>query len=261
MEFLSVRSGVEPPLAPFGWGMKIREGPNKHKSLHEPLPLDELEEALLIGIGTGITGLNLADTPYAPRLEKTEEPVPLTMFDTYLLSAVGAEAAFIVHNIMLSEQAMALGGWILGGATSFVVMGGTPMCRGLSFRFEQTKNPQAFPVPVGIDGSFESLRPPYYENMDAPRSTRSSLRSPGPTVRSIRSPRSRRPPKTTRTLSARSRVRLKRPSRFAKRPVAISGTPSASCLRSCRRWCSTFTRRPSTSSWNSTTSTIETVPT
>lgn len=302
----------------FGWGMEIKEGPNRHKSQHEPLPLDEVEEALLIGIATGVTGLNLADMPHTPRPEKTEEvlnwdgmcntmvehvgrpwsspcgnhgtelfytndegvyllrlrdvqpdkmqefanrsdrdklvdfvranriklfdgrldvphntgamlslntwnvnmpgttlfmpvsdvteeyinaimlqadhaqylvddrngmrpcispkwlnegyvntPVPLSMFDNSLLSAVGAEAAFIVHNIMLAEQAMGLGGWIFGGATSFVVMGGTPICQGLGFRFEQTKNPQAFPVPVGIDGGFESFRPPYYANMDA----------------------------------------------------------------------------------------------
>jgi hypothetical protein len=303
----------------FGWGMEIKEGPNKHKSRHDPMPLDELEEALLIGAGTGISGLNFADMPHTPRPQTLEgvatwdgmcntmvqhvgrtwaspcgshgtelfytneegvylfspreqptqiqgavtqdthqqlvefvarnrvklfdgrldlprntaaimsfnlwncnqpgttlfmpvtdvtlelinaimlladlgqylvddrngmrpciderwiregwvdTPLPLSMFESNLhLATAGAEAAFICHNIALAEQAMGLGGWIFGGATGFIVMGGTPMCQGLGFRFESNpKNPQAFPVPVGIDGGFESFRPPYFKDMNA----------------------------------------------------------------------------------------------
>ena len=51
----------------FGLGMEIKEGPNKHKSQHPPLPLDEVEEAILIAAGTGISGLNLSDMPHTPR--------------------------------------------------------------------------------------------------------------------------------------------------------------------------------------------------
>src|SRR5208282_1224073 len=54
----------------FGLGMEISEGPNKFKSPNEPVPLDELEEAILIAAGTGITGLNLGDLPWAARAEK-----------------------------------------------------------------------------------------------------------------------------------------------------------------------------------------------
>lgn len=304
----------------FGWGMEIKEGPNKYKSVHEPLALDELEEALLIGAGTGVSGLNLADLPWAERPEKIEKldtwcgegntlveyvgrtwpsacgahgtellytnddgvyllklreqqpaklqefagksdrdklvdfvcanrvklfdgrldiprntgaissfnlwnmnmpgttlfmpvsdlteeyinvimlqadfgqyivddlngnrptisekwiregwvdtPVPLTMIETNMQCAIaGAEGAFIGHNIMLAAQAMGLGGWLFGGATGFVIMGGTPTCHGLGFRFEASpKNRRGFSVPVGIDGGFESYRPPYYKNMDA----------------------------------------------------------------------------------------------
>lgn len=303
----------------FGWGMEISEGPNKHKSAHPPMPLDELEEAILLGAATGISGMNLSDMPHTPRPDKasqletwdgmcntmvehvgrtwsspcgnhgtelfytnddgvyllklreaqpvklqefadrsdrdkliefvrlnrvklfdgrldlprntgaimsfnlwnvnqpgttmflpvtdmTEEminavmltvdlgnyiaddrngmrpcmdekwlkdghvdnPVPLTMFETSILSNVGAEAAFIAHNIVLTEQAMGLGGWMFGGVTGFVAMGGTPMGHGLGFRFESNaKSPQAFPVPVGVDAAFESFRPPYYKDMEA----------------------------------------------------------------------------------------------
>ena len=304
----------------FGLGMEIPEGPNKFKSQHDPVPLDEVEEAMLIAAGTGVTGLNLSDMPHTPRpgnldavgnwdgmcntmvehvgrtwaspcgnhgtelfytndegvylmklrevqpvklcdietksdrdklvdfvranrvklfdgrldiprntgaimsfnmynanmpgstlfmpiSDVTEEminaimlqadlgqylvddrngmkpcinerwiregwvntPVPLTMFETSLsLAITGAESAFIGHNIMLALQAMGLGGWLYGGMTSFVVMGGTPMAQGLGFRFESNpKDPNAFPMPIGIDGAFESFRPPYYKNMDA----------------------------------------------------------------------------------------------
>ena len=303
----------------FGWGMEIQVGPNRFKSLHDPMPLDEVEEALLIAAATGVSGLNLADMPHSPRPEKadqlanwdgmcntmlehvgrtwssacgnhgtelfytnddgvyllslhdvqptqmqeyagrsdrdrladfvrdhriklfdgridiprntgsvlslnlwnvnmpgttlfmpvgeiTEEyinaimlqadhgqylvddrngmrpcisekmikdghvntPVPLSMVEMGMLSAISAEAAFIAHNVVLAEQAIGLGGWMFGGATSFLWMGGTPACQGLGFRFESNaKNPDAFPVPVGIDGAFESFRPPYYKDMDA----------------------------------------------------------------------------------------------
>jgi hypothetical protein len=97
-----------------------------------------------------------------------DNPVPLSMFEISIMNAVGAESSFIGHNIVLAEQAMGLGGWMYGGVTGFVAMGGTPMARGLGFRFEANpKNLQAFPVPVGIDGAFESFRPPYFKDMGA----------------------------------------------------------------------------------------------
>jgi hypothetical protein len=98
-----------------------------------------------------------------------DTPVPLSMFENgIMLATAGAEGAFIGHNILLAEQALGLGGWLYGGMTSFVVMGGTPAARGLGFRFESNpKNPSAFPVPIGIDGGFETFRPPYYKDMDA----------------------------------------------------------------------------------------------
>jgi hypothetical protein len=46
-------------------GAEIPGGPTKYKSDKPPLPLDEVEEALLIWAGTGISGMNLSDLPYA----------------------------------------------------------------------------------------------------------------------------------------------------------------------------------------------------
>src|SRR5947208_1782195 len=42
----------------FGFGMAIPGGPLAYTSQHEPLPLDELERALLISAATGVTGWN-----------------------------------------------------------------------------------------------------------------------------------------------------------------------------------------------------------
>jgi hypothetical protein len=47
----------------FGLGFEMSEGPFRYKSAHTPVPLCELEEALLIGAGAGFTGLALWDLP------------------------------------------------------------------------------------------------------------------------------------------------------------------------------------------------------
>lgn len=45
-------------------GAEIPGGATKYKSDKPPLPLDEIEEALLVQAGTGISGMNLSDLPY-----------------------------------------------------------------------------------------------------------------------------------------------------------------------------------------------------
>lgn len=45
-------------------GAEIPDGPNKYKSDKEPIPLDEVEEALLVEAGTGVSGFNLSDLPF-----------------------------------------------------------------------------------------------------------------------------------------------------------------------------------------------------
>lgn len=49
----------------FSLGAEIPGGPTKYKSDKPALPLDEVEEAMLIWAGTGISGMNLSDLPYA----------------------------------------------------------------------------------------------------------------------------------------------------------------------------------------------------
>ncbi len=47
----------------FGLGMELNDSSLEFKSSSPPVPLDELEEALLVWAGTGLTGLCLADLP------------------------------------------------------------------------------------------------------------------------------------------------------------------------------------------------------
>jgi len=47
----------------FGLGFEMPEGPFRYKSAHAPVPLTELEEALLIGAGAGFSGLAFWDLP------------------------------------------------------------------------------------------------------------------------------------------------------------------------------------------------------
>ena len=45
-------------------GAEIPAGATKYKSEKPPMPLDDVEEALLVQAGTGISGMNLSDLPY-----------------------------------------------------------------------------------------------------------------------------------------------------------------------------------------------------
>ena len=94
-------------------------------------------------------------------------PLPLSWVEKSLMVATCVEAGFIGHNILLAQQALGLGGWLYGGVTSMVAMGGTPLTEGLGFRFEHVGDPRGMPHPVGVEGVFESFRPPYFPDMRA----------------------------------------------------------------------------------------------
>jgi hypothetical protein len=49
----------------FALGMKMDLGPLAYHSRHQPLPLTEEEEALLVFAGSGMTGYALLDLPFA----------------------------------------------------------------------------------------------------------------------------------------------------------------------------------------------------
>ena len=54
----------------FGLGFEMPEGPFRYRSAQAPVPLSELEEALLVGAGAGFSGVafwDLADRTAEPR--------------------------------------------------------------------------------------------------------------------------------------------------------------------------------------------------
>lgn len=99
-------------------------------------------------------------------LLQEEKRVPLSVLHSMAYEANLAEIAFIGHNIVLTMQAMGLGGLYFNGLNRWSVLGafGDGGIEGLGFRF--VHDPRwVLPNPVGLDGHFEALCPPYVANM------------------------------------------------------------------------------------------------
>lgn len=96
--------------------------------------------------------------------------VELSLFDLELrvLTTLNVEQAFICQNMNLALQSLGLGGWAFTGLLPHYALGLDPNYRGLGFRFmrpEKTLRSAKPPVPVGRDGIFEALCPPYVRDM------------------------------------------------------------------------------------------------
>ena len=92
-------------------------------------------------------------------------PVPYPNVEPMVaLGASNIEVGFMTQNLLLTETALGLGGWPFGGFNAMMALGGTPICRGLGFRFETAEHGPAagFPYPVGKDGVFETHHPYYF---------------------------------------------------------------------------------------------------
>lgn len=97
--------------------------------------------------------------------------VRMSLFDLELrvLTTLNVEQAFICQNMNLALQALGLGGWAFTGLLPHYVLGVNPSYKGLGFRFitpEKSLRTMLNPVPVGRDGVFESLCPPYVKDMN-----------------------------------------------------------------------------------------------
>src|SRR5215470_6394796 len=75
----------------FGLGFEMQEGPFRYKSAHAPVPLTELEEALLVGAGAGFTGLAFWDLP-------TPAPYPRLSGRTFPTTRAGGQTALFLTN-------------------------------------------------------------------------------------------------------------------------------------------------------------------
>jgi hypothetical protein len=92
--------------------------------------------------------------------------VPLSVLEQMAYEANVAELAFIGHNIVLTMQAMGLGGLYFNGLNRWSILGAfhETGIDGLRFRFAHDSR-WTLPNPVGLDGHFEALCPPYVSNM------------------------------------------------------------------------------------------------
>ncbi|CAN5785633.1 hypothetical protein BH23GEM9_BH23GEM9_29310 [soil metagenome] len=97
-----------------------------------------------------------------------ERQLPLAELLGDVHESVCLELAFMGHNIVLMLQAMGLGGLYFNGMDGLSVLGAHAHngIAGLGFRFVEderwvTRNP------VGLDGIYEALCPPYYPDMRA----------------------------------------------------------------------------------------------
>ena len=90
--------------------------------------------------------------------------VDLSSFEFTMLQLNLAPAYMMLENIHLVAEAMGLGSVVFGGYTGTVMLGVTPLSKGLGFRSVTDK--EGKPNPVGLDGVFEAYCPPYYRSMD-----------------------------------------------------------------------------------------------
>lgn len=97
-----------------------------------------------------------------------DDPFPLSILENAAHETSCAELAFMAHNMVLTMQAMGLGGLYFSGLNTFSVMGAfaDEGVEGLGFRFEMEEE-WTVPNPVGLDGVFEGLCPPYQPDMRA----------------------------------------------------------------------------------------------
>lgn len=99
-------------------------------------------------------------------LLQEDKRVPLTVLQQMAYEANVAELAFVGHNIVLTLQAMGLGGLYFSGLNRWSVLGAFDGrgIEGLGFRFVHDSR-WTLPNPVGLDGRFEGLCPPYVSDM------------------------------------------------------------------------------------------------
>jgi hypothetical protein len=94
-----------------------------------------------------------------------EKAAPLSFFMNMVGIAISLEAGFMTQNLLLMAEAIGLGAFPHGTAIPLIALGGTPMVRGLGFRF--TTDKAGMPNPVGLDGvpELQGLCPPYVKDM------------------------------------------------------------------------------------------------
>jgi hypothetical protein len=94
--------------------------------------------------------------------------VPMSVLQQMAYEANCSELAFMGHNIVLAMQAMGLGGLYFNGMNRWSILGAfaDKGIAGCGFRFVHDER-WTLPNPVGLDGVYEALCPPYQPDMRA----------------------------------------------------------------------------------------------
>jgi hypothetical protein len=134
-------------------------------------PTEELVNGLMLLLEQGQYPVDGSDGMKPLGCEKwvkeglANTPVPYQYLEPFMVfGASSVEIGFMSQNLLLAEAALGLGGWPFGGFNAMMALGGTPVCRGLGFRFDTPEQgPFAgFPYPIGKDGVFETHHPHYF---------------------------------------------------------------------------------------------------
>ncbi|MHC4933689.1 MAG: hypothetical protein ACYTGV_16025, partial [Planctomycetota bacterium] len=134
-------------------------------------PTEELINGMMLLLEQGQYPVDATDDMKPCGCEKwvkdglADTPVPYQMMEPFMVfGASNSEVGFMSQNLLLAQGALGLGGWPFGGFNAMMALGGTPICRGLGFRFEtpETGPAAGFPYPIGKDGVFETHHPYYF---------------------------------------------------------------------------------------------------
>ena len=101
-------------------------------------------------------------------LLQREKRLPLSELLADVNDSICLELAFMGQNIVLMQQALGLGGLYFNGMDGLSALGAyaSDGVSGLGFRFVEDER-WVTPNPVGLDGVYEALCPPYYPDMHA----------------------------------------------------------------------------------------------
>lgn len=97
---------------------------------------------------------------------RRDRSVPLSVIEGNSRTSTTAELSIAAYNIHLVMQAMGLGGWLFSGINTQAILGAfaSKGVNGFGFRFDR-RDGWMQPNPIGLDGFFEPLIPPYVPDM------------------------------------------------------------------------------------------------
>ena len=144
------------------------------------MPIADASEQVLALLAMAIANRNLVVDDEAGRPAGELEPfvrsglldatkrVPLSVLQQMAYEAHCAELAFMGHNIVLTMQAMGLGGLYFNGLNRWSILGAFADAGITGFGMRFVRDPRwTLPNPVGLDGVYEALCPPYCADMRA----------------------------------------------------------------------------------------------